>query len=206
MLKLTSIITCFAALALGQQAVVLYDAQSAPLRFAAAEMRAAWAQKGVSVAELACCEAPAGGVRVVLAAGQSQVAATLKSFPAPASKASAAQSYSIRKAGTATYLVLGADAAGAMYGGLELAESIRFGALEETKDSDASPHIAQRGIKFNIPLDARTPSYSDNSDSAQQNIGEMWSMDFWREFLDEMARHRYNVLSLWSLHLLFPRS
>jgi hypothetical protein len=28
----------------------------------------------------------------------------------------------------------------------------------------------------------------------------MWSMDFWREFLDDMARHRYNVLSLWSLN------
>ena len=28
----------------------------------------------------------------------------------------------------------------------------------------------------------------------------MWSFDFWHEFLDEMARHRYNVLSLWNLH------
>ena len=28
----------------------------------------------------------------------------------------------------------------------------------------------------------------------------MWSFDFWRAFLDEMARHRYNVLSLWNLH------
>ena len=25
-------------------------------------------------------------------------------------------------------------------------------------------------------------------------------MDFWREFLDEMARHRFNVLTLWNLH------
>ena len=28
----------------------------------------------------------------------------------------------------------------------------------------------------------------------------MWSLDFWHEFIDEMARHRYNVLSLWNLH------
>ena len=28
----------------------------------------------------------------------------------------------------------------------------------------------------------------------------MWSLDFWHDFIDEMARHRYNVLSLWSLH------
>ena len=25
-------------------------------------------------------------------------------------------------------------------------------------------------------------------------------MEFWREFLDDLARHRYNVLTLWSLH------
>jgi hypothetical protein len=57
-----------------------------------------------------------------------------------------------------------------------------------------------RGIKFNIPLDLRTPSYSDCSDAAQQNIPEMWSLDFWREFLDQLARDRFNVLTLWSLH------
>ena len=28
----------------------------------------------------------------------------------------------------------------------------------------------------------------------------MWKREFWTEFLDAMARHRYNVLSLWSLH------
>ena len=96
--------------------------------------------------------------------------------------------------------VRGADAAGAMYGGLDIAEAIRTGTLDSLKDADHTPHIAQRGIKFNIPLDLRTPSYSDDCDSAQANIPEMWSVEFWREFLDEMARHRYNVLSLWSLH------
>jgi hypothetical protein len=87
-----------------------------------------------------------------------------------------------------------------MYGGLDLAEAIRLGTLATLADSDHHPYIAQRGIKFNIPLDVRTPSYSDAGDSAQQNIPEMWSADFWHEFLDEMARQRFNVLSLWSLH------
>ena len=66
-------------------------------------------------------------------------------------------------------------------------------------DRQVNPFIARRGIKFNIPLDARTPSYSDDSTSGQANIPEMWDMAFWTRFLDEMARHRYNVLSLWSL-------
>lgn len=96
--------------------------------------------------------------------------------------------------------VIGGDASGAMYGGLDVAEAIRLGTLADLKSSQHMPYIARRGIKFNIPLDARTPSYSDAGDSAQQNIPEMWSLDFWREFLDEMARDRFNVLTLWNLH------
>ncbi len=96
--------------------------------------------------------------------------------------------------------VRGADAVGAMYGGLDIAEAIRMGTLDSLKDSDHRPYIAQRGIKFNIPLDLRMPSYSDCSDAAQANIPEMWEREFWIDYLNTMARHRYNVLSLWSLH------
>ncbi len=112
------------------------------------------------------------------------------------------QSYGIRKLPVprAGFAVLATDPAGAMYGGLDLAEAIRLGTLGATGDSDHAPDVERRGIKFNIPLDLRTPSYSDCSDAFQANIPEMWSMDFWREMLDAMARHRYNVLSLWSLH------
>ena len=87
-----------------------------------------------------------------------------------------------------------------MYAALELAEAARIdGHLDQVVDRQVNPFIARRGIKFNIPLDARTPSYSDDSTSGQANIPEMWDMAFWTRFLDEMARHRYNVLSLWSL-------
>jgi hypothetical protein len=96
--------------------------------------------------------------------------------------------------------VIGGDANGAMYGGLDVAEAIRLATWAELRSEPHSPYIAKRGIKFNIPLDARTPSYSDAGDAAQQNIPEMWRMDFWRGFLDEMARDRFNVLTLWSLH------
>lgn len=114
-----------------------------------------------------------------------------------------AQSYRIRvqrDGDRRTITVRGADATGAMYGGLDVAEAIRSGTFESLQDSDHKPHIAQRGIKFNIPLDLRTPSYSDSADAAQANIPEMWDRDFWTRFLDGLARHRYNVLSLWSLH------
>jgi hypothetical protein len=103
-------------------------------------------------------------------------------------------------AGSTTVWAIGQDVAGAMYAGLELAERVRTGErLESIDETKINPRIAQRGIKFNIPLDARTPSYSDDSTSAQGNIPAMWDMAFWTRYLDEMARHRYNLLSLWSL-------
>jgi hypothetical protein len=110
------------------------------------------------------------------------------------------QGYRLSRPTPDTLVVIGADARGAMYGGLEVAEAIRLGTLADLKTNEHAPYIARRGIKFNLPLDARTPSYSDAGDAAQQNLPEMWSMDFWRDFLDDMARHRFNVLSLWNLH------
>ncbi len=98
----------------------------------------------------------------------------------------------------------GGDASGAMYGGLDVAEALRLGpAAVNSLRADTrvhAPYIAERGIKFNLPLDLRTPSYSDGSDNARANIPEMWSREFWATLLDEMAQHRYNVLSLWSLN------
>jgi len=113
------------------------------------------------------------------------------------------QCYSIRKLSSGTNLeiwILATDKAGAMYGCLDIAEAIKNRTLPDLKDSDNQPYLERRGIKINIPLDLRTPSYSDFSDAYQQNIPVMWEMDFWKQQLDEMARNRYNTLSLWSLN------
>jgi hypothetical protein len=158
-------------------------ATGAPGRFAADEIRREAAAKGMTVG------AGSEGTRVALTVGKEVNAA--------------AQSYSIlvqNEGGRRTITVRGTDAAGAMYGGLDIAEAIRTGTLGLLNDSEHKPHIAKRGIKFNIPLDLRTPSYTDCSDAGQANIPEMWEKEFWTDFLNAMARHRYNVLSLWSLH------
>ena len=109
------------------------------------------------------------------------------------------QSYRIERNGV-QIRVIGVDKVGAMYGGLDIAEAIRLGTLDTLQSSENKPHIEKRGIKFNIPLDLRTPSYTDCSDAAQANIPEVWEREFWISYFDAMARHRYNVLSLWSLH------
>jgi hypothetical protein len=185
-------------IAQAQDATIFANRALPPVRFAADEIQRAHAGALVEF-DLARLSATSAGARFVIAAGPAEsqrIAAMLHVAPL---KSNTPQAYAIRRAGN-TYIALGADAAGAMYGGLDLAEAVRLKTLAQLTASDHSPHIARRGFKFNIPLDARTPSYSDNSDSAQQNIPEMWSFDFWREMIDEMARQRYNVLSLWNLH------
>ena len=101
-------------------------------------------------------------------------------------------------------LIIAGDETGAMYGGLDVAEALRTkGEALSRMLGDPSvrkPFIRQRGIKFNIPLDLRTPSYGDGGDSARANIPEVWSREFWADYLDEMARCRYNVLTLWNTH------
>jgi hypothetical protein len=113
------------------------------------------------------------------------------------------EGYSIRTTSDrsrTTYWVIGADAAGVMYGGLEMAEVIRVDDLVGIRNVDHNPYMAMRGTKFNIPLDVRTPSYSDVCDAAQNNIIEMWNFDFWKDYIDNLARYRYNYVSLWNLH------
>jgi hypothetical protein len=92
------------------------------------------------------------------------------------------------------------DDNGLLYGGLELAEQIKLFGIDGVRETTQNPHMEKRGTKFNIPLDVRTPSYTDVSDVAQKNIPEMWSFDFWKEYIDNLARYRYNFISLWSLH------
>ena len=110
------------------------------------------------------------------------------------------EEYRIRQRGK-TVRVCGGDPVGLMYGGLELNDYFRLRKnFRKIGAIDGSPYLKKRGIKFNIPLDARTPSYDDTGDAAQQNIATMWEFDFWQEFFDQMARYRYNLLTLWSLH------
>ncbi|TWT83345.1 hypothetical protein CA13_48100 [Planctomycetes bacterium CA13] len=92
------------------------------------------------------------------------------------------------------------DAAGLLYGGLEIAEVARTRGPEKIVDGIHNPYMAMRGTKFNIPLDVRSPSYTDVCDAAQNNIPEMWNFEFWKEYIDTLAHYRYNFVSLWNLH------
>ena len=106
-----------------------------------------------------------------------------------------------RRGNATVFWVLAADTAGLMYGALDLAEVVRCHGLDGVKEVVQNPYMALRGIKYNCPLDERTPTYHAHGGEAQwNNVAVMWEMDFWKEYLDQLARFRYNYLSLWNLH------
>jgi len=190
----------------GASAALLVDYGSPQAVFASEEIEQALITRGHSVKKsvLAELEAVAAGVRIVLCPlSDTKAAHVMKSQKIRLPRSLTSEGYSIRtvsRGGKTTYWVVGSDAPGVMYGGLELAEVIRVDGLAGIKDVDHNPYMAMRGTKFNCPLDVRTPSYTDVCDAAQNNIIEMWSFDFWKDYIDNLARYRYNFISLWSLH------
>jgi hypothetical protein len=179
-------------------AVIVYDATRPSVAFAVGDLRDALGKKGYRVEMRAPAETAPNQAALTIAIG----VAGDRVDDAPSLDGVGPEGYAIRKtrqpSAGARWIAMGRDATGAMYAGLELAEDVTVGAVADG-ERRVTPALPNRGIKFNIPLDARTPSYSDDSTSAQANIAEMWSMDFWTRMLDQMARDRYNLLSLWSL-------
>ena len=118
--------------------------------------------------------------------------------------AMSAEGYAVRitrgAGGRRTVWAVGADNTGAMYAGLDVAEQIAHGGLQAVEEKDAQPFVEKRGLKINVPLDARTPAYADCGDAAQQNMAMIWDLGFWKAHLDQMARHRYNTVTMWNAH------
>jgi len=86
------------------------------------------------------------------------------------------------------------DERGAMYALLELADAITAGRrLEQIEPANHEPTLKLRGFKFNIPIE---PLFGTAPVRADTHT--FWSLDFWRAFIDALARHRFNMLGLWS--------
>jgi len=164
-----------------KQITISADTEHPEIQFALYEIEAAFSKDGIDVR--------------VLDNGEADIVFTLQ----PDHPGLKPEGFSIQRNSESTN-VIGTDAAGVMYGGLELAEQVRLYGMDGVKETIQNPYMERRGTKFNIPLDVRTPSYTDVCDAAQKNIPEMWNIDFWKEYIDNLARYRYNFISLWSLH------
>ena len=163
-----------------EEVAIRYDHSDPRIEFAVGDLRAALKEVGCDVASST--------------AARTIVFDTFRLGMGP-------QAFRIRREGPQVIRVIGGDSLGAMYGGLELAEMISLGGgLDAVVEKARKPYIFRRGLKFNIPFDGRAPSYDDTGTCAQENIPVMWEWEFWESFLDQLARDRYNVLTLWTNH------
>ncbi len=189
-------------------AEISFDKKSIPTTFAVAELEAALSNRGYAVQHAIALPPKYGNqkelVRIqFLPADNAFLVSTVIKLARIDWKAIESEGFVLRRQpgeDLAAFYIFSKDDAGAMYGGLELAEQIRTHGVEGVTDTDRNPYMRMRGTKFNIPLDLRNPSYSDMSDSAQENIATVWDFEFWRDYLDALARDRYNYVSLWNLH------
>ncbi|MDC0584722.1 hypothetical protein OAO55_03230 [Bacteroidales bacterium] len=112
------------------------------------------------------------------------------------------QAYALRTTSGSSlyYWAIGGDVAGALYGGLQLAENITFNDLSGIYNQEDKPYLKNRGIKFNIAFDQKSSSFDSDGDQDKSNIKDVWDMAFWKSYLDDLARYRYNTLSFWTKH------
>jgi hypothetical protein len=95
-------------------------------------------------------------------------------------------------------VIIGADDTGVMYGALDVKEQLQQNGhlLKQIIEKEEEPRFSFRAIKFNLPW----MSYRQNFCLTQQDY-VVRDLKFWEAYLDMMAENRFNVLSLWSLHL-----
>ncbi len=182
-----------------------YDETSPQISFAADDLEIALEKRGfdVKVSALGTLGSHQENPFVVLALDDNRLLLdSLDKADGDRVEPLADQGYALRttRDGVSGYWIFGGDETGAMYGGLEIAERIERHGFAERYNEDHEPYIAKRGIKLNIPLDSRAPSYDSDGDSAHFNVKHMWDLSFWHEYIDTLARYRYNVISLWNSH------
>ena len=186
-----------------QQIDIIFDTKCEPALFAANDLKTALTQKDYKVSFSDFSSLSSKGIRIILVdKSVSNLENMYKNEGGLAIGPLSEQAYALRQTNiqTPTFWVFGGDKAGVMYGGLRLAEIIKLSGLENFTEEQESPFIKRRGLKFNIPLDKRTSSFADNGLNADMHIEYVWDLDFWKAWLDDLARYRYNFLSLWNLH------
>jgi hypothetical protein len=166
-------------LAHSASALIRGYAPQGPAAFAADEIAAALRERGYEVVQVPSGNFPSRGYEVTVVFWSQRPVLEFNADIKPegfklqwSSQTDSTRNYNFR--------IDSRDDAGAMYGGLELAELIRTLDFAEIPLLNRNPYMPMRGTKFNIPLDLRSPSYSDMSDSAQENIATVWDFDFWR--------------------------
>ncbi|MFC1765563.1 hypothetical protein ACFL6U_26255 [Planctomycetota bacterium] len=191
----------------GQTIGIFFDSDVPQIKFAAGDVKTALLAKGFTVEslDLSALSSNYANDKVVIAlASNTTVISIIKSKGGAVVPSLGEQAYALRTMTTPenTYWVLGGDINGVMYGALQIAENINLNGFAGTYNEEESPFVLKRGIKFNIPMDERSPTYDKNCGGTAYKVAlhHVWDLSFWTTWFDEMARNRFNVLSLWTNH------
>lgn len=194
---------------------LFFDPNSGPLSFAAKEAKEALISGGYTVESKNISELSEtyNSKKIVFALLSNQAAKSLlvkQGATVPNSLSEQALALRTTNTPQVSYWAFGSDSVGAMYAGFQIAENIRFYGYGGIYNLEESPTMLKRGVKVNLPLDVRLPTYGgvdkDNGAyvpsglSAEKAIPHVWDMNFWKTWIDEQAKHRYNVLSVWTSH------
>ncbi len=199
------------ATALSQTVGVFFDSGVEQIKFAATDVKSALEAKNytVEMLPLASLKKSYANKKIVIAlANNKKITKLLSSQGESAPTGLGEQAYGLRTTSKPqkSYWVLGGDANGAMYGGLQIAENIKFNDFSDAYNNQEAPAILKRGIKLNLPLDKENPTYGKTNmggfegTSYKNAIPHVWDMTFWTTWFDEMARYRYNTVSIWGCH------
>ncbi len=166
-----------------QRVTIDFDAKSKPIRFGVDEIEKALKKTGQSVREQS------------LYANGRPADIAIRVLPEPVKSTIQDEGYRLENQ-NGRILITAADATGAMYGAMDVAEQLRMGkSLKKLTPKIANPHLAVRALKINLPwLPYRTGPAMD------VHLDVCNDLAYWQRLLDMMARNRFNVLSLWSVH------
>ena len=184
---------------------VFFQANAKPIVFAAGDIKTALEAQGhtVEMLELSEMEAYAGKKVVIGTTDDATVLSALAASEGKAVNGLKPQGFAIRStnAGDTSFWAIGGDPVGAMYGALELAKKLQVYGISGQWNFQQNAYMKKRGVKFNIALDKRSGTYQwKDTEYINEMIKNVWDLDFWYEYLDEMARARYNHLGFWTNH------
>ncbi|MCG7852547.1 MAG: hypothetical protein MIO92_08500, partial [Methanosarcinaceae archaeon] len=195
-----------AAVAEAAHVLLIYDSSKPHIAFAAGDICKALAHHGHTfiAPPFAEVENTTSDIRIVLATMEDHQALDRHARDGgvnPSGLEAQGFALSTTENPAKAFWVLGADSSGVMYGGLELAKKLHVYDVNGSWNFQQNAFIKKRGIKFNIALDKNNRTYIQK-DGPTWNvmINAVWDINFWREYFDEMARARYNLISFWSHH------
>lgn len=207
---ISMVILAMPFMAFAETVGLFYNSKSEQIKFAAGDVRTALESKNfkVEMLPLSALNESYQNKKIVIALA-SDVAVTgflIKQGGAiPAGLGE--QSYSLQTTTkiNPSFWIIGGDENGAMYGGFQIAENISVDGMSGNYKVQESPFMLNRGMKLNMPFDRRIPTYVGgwSSNSAKKAIPHVWDMTFWKKLIDQQARNRYNLLSVW-VHHPFP--